>query len=358
VTLVGAALRFVRLSVPDSIVFDETYYAKDACWFVNTSEQLCEISAEQSNVHPPLGKWLLAIGIRIFGYESFGWRVAAAVAGTLTIVVLYLLARKLFRSTLAATLTAGLLAFDLLHFVQSRIAMLDIFVPLFGLAAVLFAVYDRDRFRPELHLDAEQLAERPLSEQLSNVPMGNGLLDRPWRLAAGASAGAAAACKWSGLFYLGLVIVLTIVWELAARRADGRQYVFRRAFLQEAGTIIVWLVVLPVVIYLVTYLGRLEGTYVSFTSADSWWKALWDRHKYMWDFHTNLRSHHSYESPPWSWIVLKRPVSYYYDRGASGNPAEIFAAGAVRPKRPSRRSTTAGSSYRGARPIGNSVLPI
>jgi dolichyl-phosphate-mannose--protein O-mannosyl transferase len=327
VTLIGGILRFVRLSVPDHIVFDETYYAKDACWFVNTSEQLCEISAEQSNVHPPLGKWLIAIGIRIFGYDSFGWRVAAAVAGTLTIVVLYLLARKLLRSTLAATLASGLLAFDLLHFVQSRISMLDIFVPLFGIAAILFVVYDRDRFRPELHLAAEELDGRPLSEQFRDVPMGNGLLDRPWRLAAGASAGAAAACKWSGLFYLAMVIVLTIVWELAARRADGRSGVFRRAFLQESLSIIVWLLILPVFIYVVTYLGRLEGNYLTLTAPDSWWKALWDRHKYMWDFHTNLRSHHSYESPPWSWILLKRPVSYYYDRGASGNPAEIFAAG-------------------------------
>ncbi|MGH2807175.1 MAG: dolichyl-phosphate-mannose--protein mannosyltransferase [Actinomycetota bacterium] len=317
VTLIGGALRLVRLSVPDRIVFDETYYAKDACWFVNTSEQLCEISAEQSNVHPPLGKWLIAIGIRIFGYDSFGWRVAAAAAGTLTIVVLYLLARKLLRSTLAATLASGLLAFDLLHFVQSRISMLDIFVPLFGTAAILFAVYDRDRFRPDLHLTTEP-------DDARDVPIGNGLLDRPWRLAAGASAGAAAACKWSGLFYLALVFVLVITWELAARRADGRQYVFRRAFLQEAGSIVVWLVILPVVIYVVTYIGRLEGDFLSLTAPDSWWKALWDRHKYMFDFHINLKSHHSYESPGWSWMLLKRPVSYYFDGETN---AEIFAAG-------------------------------
>ena len=305
-TVIGGVLRFVRLDNPKSIVFDEVYYAKDACWYVNVSEKICEIASEQSNVHPPLGKWLIAIGIRLFGYDSFGWRVASAVAGTITIALLYLLARRILKSTLAATLASGLLAFDLLHFVQSRISMLDIFVPMFGVAAVLFVVYDRDRYRPDPEVERAR----------------NGLLDRPWRLAAGACGGAAVACKWSGIFYLGMVILLTIVWELAARRSDGEGRVFARAFLQESLSIIIWLLLLPVGIYLITYLGRLDVT-----AEISWWQALKDRHVYMFDFHRNLDSTHGYQSPPWSWILLKRPVSYYYERRANGDPGEIFAAG-------------------------------
>src|SRR5919106_2200933 len=145
ITTLAAVLRFVRLGDPESIVFDETYYAKDSCWYALTSASVCDVDGEQVEVHPPLGKWLLAGGIKIFGYDSFGWRFAAVVAGVITIVLLYVVARRLLRSTVAASLTSVLLAVDLLHFVQSRIAMLDVFVPLFGLAAVLFVVIDRDR---------------------------------------------------------------------------------------------------------------------------------------------------------------------------------------------------------------------
>ena len=305
VTLIGGLLRFIRLDNPKAIVFDETYYAKDACWFVNVSEKICEVSSEQSNVHPPLGKWLIAIGIRIFGYDSYGWRVSAAVAGTITIALLYLLGRKILRSTLGATIGSALLALDLLHFVQSRISMLDIFVPMFGVAAILFVVYDRDRYRPG-------------PDERSR----NGPLDRPWRLAAGACGGAAVTCKWSGIFYLGIAILLTRVWEIAARRADGRGRIVVRVLLQESLSTILWMVILPVGIYILTYLGRLD------VAADgTWWQAFWERQKYMFNFHRTLESLHPYQSPPATWLLLKRPVSYWFEHAPNGDPREIFATG-------------------------------
>ncbi|MDQ3940017.1 MAG: phospholipid carrier-dependent glycosyltransferase [Actinomycetota bacterium] len=328
VTLIGGALRFVRLDLPKTIVFDETYYAKDACWYVLASTDICEVSDEQSNVHPPLAKWLIAIGIRLFDYDSFGWRVAAAVAGTATVALLYLLARRIMRSTFAAAMASGLLAFDLLHFVQSRMSMLDIFVPLFGVAAILFTVYDRDRFRPELHSPEDGEAAEPAStEEMLAIGSGNGLLDRPWRLAAGACAGAAVACKWSGLFYLVAVIVLTIVWEIAARRADGTGNAVGRVVLQETLSIVVWLLFLPVVFYVITYLGRLEGDYLaSPLSGESFWRQLWDRHVYMWDFHRNLTSSHGYQSNAQTWLLIKRPVSYFFV-DVDGKRSEIMATG-------------------------------
>jgi len=311
VTLVAAVLRFVRLDLPKSIVFDETYYAKDSCWYVNVSEQICEIGYEQTNVHPPLGKWLIAIGIRLFGYDSFGWRVAAAVAGTITVALLYLLARRIFRSTGAALLASGLLSIDLLHFVQSRISMLDIFVPMFGVAALLFAVYDRDRYRPP-----------------PDVEQANGLLDRPWRLAAGASAGAAVASKWPGVFYLLLVIFLTICWEIAQRRTDERPHPIARFLREETSTIVFWLLLFPVGVYLFTYLGRLEASFLASPFEEgSWLRAFWDRQLYMLDFHTGLESSHGYQSNPPTWLLLKRPVSYHIEYGPKGEYGEIMATG-------------------------------
>ena len=96
-------------------------------------------------VHPPLAKWLMALGIRAFDFTPAGWRVAPLIAGTLSVALLYLLARRLPASILAASLAAGLLVFDFLHFVMSRTAMLDVFVVFFGLLSFVCLTYDRDR---------------------------------------------------------------------------------------------------------------------------------------------------------------------------------------------------------------------
>ena len=317
ITLTGALLRLVRLADPKSLVFDETYYAKDACWYVYASASACDTDTEITWVHPPLGKWLLAIGIRIFGYDSFGWRIMAVVAGAVTIALLYLLAKKLFRSTIAAALSSGLLAVDLLHFVQSRTAMLDIFVPLFGVAAILFVVYDRDR-----------IFEPPEGEKGVRA-RSSGLLDRPWRLAAGAAAGAAVASKWSGGFILLAVILLTVAWEITARRDQGDPHPILDFFKRESASIVVGLVLVPLAVYAFTFIGRdVSGEILANPISDtSMTGSFVQRQLDMADFHKNLESHHSYESPPWSWLLLKRPVSYFFETAENGDYKEIFVTG-------------------------------
>jgi dolichyl-phosphate-mannose-protein mannosyltransferase len=308
VTLMGGLLRFIRLDDPSDIVFDETYYAKDGCWYATASERMCDVDGEQTSVHPTLGKWIIAAGIKAFGYDSFGWRVAAAIVGTITIAILYLLARKILRSSAAAGVVAGLFALDFLHFVQSRIAMLDVFVPLFGLAAVLFIVLDRDAL---LQGDAAR-----------------GTLRRPWRLGAGVAAGAAASSKWSGAFFVVIVLLLAIAWEYAARREDGDGRAFRRTLREQGLAIVVSLLLVPVLLYIATFAGRIEGELFALPwREDAWLRALWDRHVYMFRFHYGLEDTHLYQSPPWSWIVVKRPVSYFYETTKAGESKEILALG-------------------------------
>jgi len=308
VTLVGGVLRFIRLDDPSDIVFDETYYAKDGCWYATGSEGVCDVDGEQTSVHPTLGKWLIAAGIRAFGYDSFGWRVAAAIAGTITIAILYLIARKLLRSSAAAGVVAGLFALDFLHFVQSRIAMLDVFVPLFGLTSVLFIVLDRDT--------------------LLEGRSPDGILRRPWRLGAGVAAGAATASKWSGAFFVVIVLLLGIAWEYAARREDGGGRAFRRALREQGLAIALSLLVIPLLVYIATFAGRIDGEIFALPwREESWLRGLWDRHAYMFRFHYELEDTHLYQSPPWSWIVVKRPVSYFYEETKAGESKEILALG-------------------------------
>ncbi|HSL33074.1 MAG TPA: phospholipid carrier-dependent glycosyltransferase, partial [Candidatus Limnocylindrales bacterium] len=137
VGLIAGVLRFWNLGYPPGYVFDEVYYAKSACIFLDYSNERCDIDSDDEEfwrddkadtgawVHPPLGKWMIAGGEAIFGTDSFGWRFAPAVLGTATVMLLALIAQLLFRSPIW-TFTAGLLAAtESLLFVHSRIAMLD-----------------------------------------------------------------------------------------------------------------------------------------------------------------------------------------------------------------------------------------
>ncbi|MDP9435868.1 MAG: phospholipid carrier-dependent glycosyltransferase, partial [Actinomycetota bacterium] len=153
VALVAGALRFLRLEEPSGRIFDEIYYACDA---QNLLRYGVEAGTESGNqdcipngeagfiVHPPLGKWAIGLGMRIFGVNEFGWRIAAAVAGTLMVLVLIRVTRRMTGSTVLACMAGLLLALDGLHFVQSRVAMLDIFLAMWVLLAFACLVTDRD----------------------------------------------------------------------------------------------------------------------------------------------------------------------------------------------------------------------
>ncbi len=129
----AAALRLPGLSRPVGFVFDEIWYARNACRYVIGTPE-CGIDQLASRAHPPLGNWMIGAGIKLFGYEEFGWRISAAVVGTITVAVLFLLTWQLLRNaspharTFGAFTAAALLAGDFLHIVQSRIGMLDVFV--------------------------------------------------------------------------------------------------------------------------------------------------------------------------------------------------------------------------------------
>ncbi|MGV8124056.1 MAG: phospholipid carrier-dependent glycosyltransferase [Candidatus Xenobiia bacterium LiM19] len=131
-------LRLWQIGVPETQVFDEYYYVPLAESFLR--------GQPESPLHPPLGPFFISLSMRAFGTDAAGYRIFSAIAGILTLLFVYLIILKLTERKGLALLGAFLLSFDCLHFVMSRLAMLDIFLLLFLTAALV--VYFSDIASP------------------------------------------------------------------------------------------------------------------------------------------------------------------------------------------------------------------
>lgn len=315
VALVAGVLRFYRLSEPETKVFDEVYYARNALSLLRHGVEVDKGAAEFV-AHPPLGKWAIAGGEAIFGDNSLGWRFSAAVAGTLAVLLIARIGRRLFRSTLLGCVAGLLLALDGLAFVQSRTSMLDIFLMFWVLAAFGCLLVDRDQVRDRLE------AARP-GPPLSRRPK---LGVRWWRLGAGACLGAACATKWSGLVYVAAFALLALIWDVGARRGLGVRRPLRAALRRDGFSLVGAFGLLAAAVYTVSWTGWFLGSAGTAYGHDTFVRpgqstvehALavlrgWLRYQGdIWQFGDNLTTSHPYQSHPIGWLLLARPVSYFY----------------------------------------------
>mgnify|MGYP001236588416 CR=1 FL=1 len=340
VTAVIAALAFVLRLVdlrrPANLVFDETYYPKDA-WsllhfgyerdFIDKANDLIASGTFDNSifkdsaayvVHPPFGKWLIAGGEWLFGMNSFGWRFASLVFGTLLVVATIRLARRLSRSTMIGALAGILLTFDGLAFVMSRTGLLDIFQATFIVAAVACVVADRDWFRHKL---ADHLRATGVPDLAGTY--GPAVWFRPWRLMAGLMFGGAIAVKWNSLFVLAAFGIVSVVWDLTARRVAGARARARWSILTDGVPAFVHLVPVAVAVYIATWIpwmatyrnqhrtwGITPGPTVTRWLGEPF-AALLDYHRQMYEFHTGQYmkdATHVYEANPAGWLIMKRPI--------------------------------------------------
>ncbi|NJP32821.1 dolichyl-phosphate-mannose--protein mannosyltransferase [Micromonospora thermarum] len=362
IVAIAAILRFLNLSHPPGKVFDEVYYARDAWGLVDKGvEWNYKDGGPSYVVHPPLGKWLIGLGEWAFGYSDaehrlsaaghlvttapeFAWRFSAAVVGTLSVLLLVRIARRLFRSTVLACAAGLLLALDGFHLVLSRTALLDIFLLFFVLAAFGALVLDRDA-RRRRWARALEAGLDPARPGRAGRPPG-GWRNWPWwRLAAGVLFGCACAVKWSALYFLPAFALLVILWEVGVRRSAGARRPWRDTLLDE----VPWLVLaglLMVVTYVATWSGWLLGDegYYRVIDAQRWPNAplsdtpvigalanLIEYHKAAYGFHAQLDDPHKYQSWPWQWLLLGRPVAFYWSGdgscGAASCASEVLLLG-------------------------------
>jgi dolichyl-phosphate-mannose-protein mannosyltransferase len=338
VTLIAGILRFVGLAQPKGKIFDEVYYATDAhnIWRLGYEWD------EKNNtpgyvVHPPLGKIIIGAGEQLFGYNEFGWRFSAALFGTASVLMLMFVARRLFGSVALACAAGLLMSFDGMHFVLSRSALLDIFLMFFVLAAFTCLVLDRQQRRRRWVEFVEAGGD----------PAGRGRGSRPkfavpwWRIAAFVMITLAFSVKWSALAFIPLMVFLVYWWEIGTRRTVGVRHPIADTLLDESG----WFILCAVLffgIYLATWSGWLftDGGYNRHWLRDTGstelpvlgaLQNLWHYHLQAYDFHTHLDDPHTYQSWPWQWLLLARPVAFYWssnDPCGSGNcAAEVVLNG-------------------------------
>lgn len=356
VTGLAGFLRLWDLDDPPTMQFDEVYYAKDgwALWQFGYARDWEEKATEAIGdgryspdliketpsmvVHPEVGKWLIGAGEQLFGLDSFGWRFPSAVVGTLMVLVMVRLARRLTGSTLLGGVAGLLLTVDGLHFVLSRLALLDIFVAFFLLCAVSCLVADRDWGRSRL---ARLVGDGTPPPGGSGWGPVRGMLWRPWRLAAGVMFGLAVGSKWSAVVPLAAFGLLTVLWDTGARRAIGVRMAFWRTALVDGVPAFLYLVGVAFVVYVATWTGWLMHhdiyeQYLSDNNYGPYWgdytkeetsgfldslvqglRSLYHFHRDVWTFHSTALTDatHVYQSKPSGWLFLNRPVGVAADLG-------------------------------------------
>ncbi|WP_299953409.1 phospholipid carrier-dependent glycosyltransferase [uncultured Modestobacter sp.] len=309
--LLATGLRLWALGDPTRLYFDESYYARDALDYVTRGVE------EERPAHPPLGKWVIALGIQAFGYTPFGWRIGVALAGSLSVLLTYLAGRRLLRHPAAATLAALLVALDGLALTSSRIAMLDAVLGLFVVLAVWLVLLDRDARRAD---------RRP------GEPLRSSLLGSRYRWLAGLALGLAVATKWSGLLAVTAAGLLVLGTELAGRH-EGLGRTVRRGLAVTAGGVLSFLL-LPAVVYLASYTGWFVNYADSHAGAracgagecsasvgerlDTWVDTQVD----LVAFHQRLEATHPYRSDPLGWPWLERPVLAYLEKCTTAEDVE------------------------------------
>ncbi|MEJ7832587.1 MAG: phospholipid carrier-dependent glycosyltransferase [Nocardioides sp.] len=382
VALFAFALRLYHLGSPRQFEFDETYYAKDGWSLLNNGYVRSHVETvggedgpkvndaildgtttgiwtdqPSMTVHPDVGKWLIALGEKAFGMDPFGWRISAAVVGALMVLVMCRLARRLTGSTMLGCVAGLLLSLDGLHFVLSRLALLDIFLAFFLLAGVACVVNDRYWYRARMAsaLDARGDADDGQVRRADDWGPVRPLLLRPWLLLGGVCFGLAVGTKWTAVVPLAAFGILVWLWSAGARRSFGVRWSLLRSALVDGLPAFGHLVLVALAVYVVSWSGWLTNAgeyeenlsstqYTRFVSEgetcddepvldDDRWptanqadasgpaeavqslRSLWSYHQDLYTFHAHFLncSDHSYESQPSGWLFINRPVGVAAD---------------------------------------------
>ena len=335
----AAFLRLINLGNPPKLVFDETYYVKDAWTLWNTGAERAWpgdynskfesgavngfLDAPSFVVHPPLGKWLIGLGMWLGGAENaWSWRIAVALCGTATVGLVFLVGKRIFRSHNWGLIAAFFMAIEGQAIVMSRVALLDGILGFFVLLGFWFLLKDREWI-------STRIAQRTSWA-------------RPWLVAMGLALGCATAVKWSGIYFIAVFGLYAFGAELLDRRrsnlareegAEPQRWI--SASLIQGAIDFVLLVPIALAVYVTSWTGWfISKTGYGYTANENPLLALLKYHQDAYSFHVGLRVPHSYQANPLTWLFMQRPTSMFYegfDEGKNGCNLPSGCASAIDP---------------------------
>lgn len=289
-----------RDSYLNGTYFDEIYHARTAYEMI-----IGEYCYE--NTHPPMGKEFIALGILMFGMNPFGWRFAGTLFGVLMLPIMYLFLKRFLKKTWICAAITTLFAVDFMHFTQTRISTIDVFVTLFIMLSYYFMyMYTKKSFY-----------DTKLTKTW--IPLG----------LCGIAMGCSWACKWTGFYSsVGLAIIFfSIMWQRYKEYKYALRYPrvktgkiahshiiqhFSEYYWKTIAFCLVAFVLVPVLIYLLSYIPFNDGSDRGLVE-----KTI-EAQKNMYDYHSNLDAEHGFASKWYEWPIMKKPMWYY-----SGQDGEL-----------------------------------
>jgi len=270
----------------NSSYFDEIYHARTALEYLR-GENAYEIS------HPPLGKLIIGVGILLFGMNPFGWRFMGTLFGVLMLPLMYALAKKIFRNRFAAICCAILFASDFMHFVQTRIATIDVYAVFF----ILLMYYFMYIFITE---------ETTGSLFLSGLFFGIGC-----------------ASKWTCVYAGGgLAVIWAVYWV-----RHIKEYGFKAFFLNSMKCVGFFILV-PLLVYYLSYIPYgaaigLRGP--GMLLKKEYLQVVLDNQSFMFNYHAGIVATHPYSSKWYQWLLDIRPILYYLQYYPDGSRVSFGA---------------------------------
>ena len=289
-----------EISYLNSSYFDEVYHPRTAYEYVNNLD-IYEWT------HPPLGKLIMSIPIRIFGMSPFSYRLMGNIAGILMIPIIYIFGMEMFKNRKYAILAAIIMACDNFHFAQTRLATVDSYLVLFIMLAFLF-MYKYIKLE-----DKEKLTKKIKMLFFSGLFMG-----------------CAIATKWTGCFAaIGLAIIFFIhfikinIVEKIEKTKDNINIQFKEKKWSVESTVTVWFcfvffVIIPILIYCACYIPDKNINTI---------EDIWNLQIDMYNYHSQLKETHPFSSNWYTWFIMQKPVWYYLGETQEGITSTISGIG-------------------------------
>ncbi len=267
-------------------VFDEVFFPKFATQYIDGKPEW--------EGHPPLGKYIIALGITIFGRNAFGDRIMEALFGSLLPVLLIGLVYLLTSRRSLAIIAGTFLLLDGLFLVESRFSLMNVFLVAFGLSSQIFLLAGLKH----------KGNQRTLLLCLSGIMLG-----------------ASPAVKWNGLgFLLMVVLIVALVWIVALLFPKNLRQL---GILAQIRSLHWWqyplcFVLMPALLYIGQWVPHLM---MNSGGVPFFWESFVAVHKHILWWHGSIKvvkegidstPVHPYCSTWFSWAVLGRPISYYF----------------------------------------------